>query len=130
MSDAVNPSHYKSHPSGVECIDVVEYLGFNLGNAIKYLWRAGLKENAPTLQDFRKARWYLERATNQGIWYEWVRARGPIDRVLACDPSALTKVIAALVGSPSWHHNATTRSVRRAIEILDVEIAVIANEDA
>jgi hypothetical protein len=57
--DAVNPSHYRSHPSGVECIDITEHYGFNIGNTIKYLWRAGLKGDA--IEDLRKALWYLER---------------------------------------------------------------------
>lgn len=59
-NDAVNPSHYKSHPSGVECIDIVEHMGFNLGNAMKYIWRADLKESSP-IQDLEKAKWYIER---------------------------------------------------------------------
>ena len=37
-SDEVNhPPHYNSHPMGIECIDVVEFMNFNLGNAIKYV---------------------------------------------------------------------------------------------
>ena len=60
--DPVNhPKHYTSHPSGVECIQVVEHMTFNVGNAIKYLWRAGLKDAAPQLQDLEKARWYIDR---------------------------------------------------------------------
>ena len=60
MSGAVDhPAHYNAHPSGVECIDVVEHMGFNLGNAIKYIWRADLKGDAA--EDLRKAVWYLER---------------------------------------------------------------------
>jgi len=60
--DPVNhPRHYTSHPSGVECIDVVEHMTFNVGSAIKYLWRAGLKDSAPELQDLEKARWYIDR---------------------------------------------------------------------
>lgn len=54
-----HPSHYNSHPSGVECIDIVEHMPFNVGNAIKYLWRAGLKGDA--VEDMRKAIWYIER---------------------------------------------------------------------
>ena len=66
-NDAVNhPRHYTEHPSGVECITVVEHMGFNVGNAIKYLWRADLKGNP--LEDLRKAAWYvnreIERLTN------------------------------------------------------------------
>lgn len=60
--DPVNhPSHYTTHPSGVECIDVAEHFGFCVGNCIKYLWRAGLKEGADELQDLKKAQWYLNR---------------------------------------------------------------------
>lgn len=59
MKDAINPSHYKSHPSGIECIQITEHMSFCLGNAIKYIWRAGLKEDA--LQDLEKAIWYLNR---------------------------------------------------------------------
>lgn len=60
-NDAVNhPSHYNSHPSGVECIEVTRHMTFNVGNAIKYLWRAGLKDGNPSTQDLKKAIWYLE----------------------------------------------------------------------
>jgi hypothetical protein len=59
--DVVNhPSHYTSHPSGVECIQVTEHMNFNLGNATKYVWRADLKSDDP-IQDLQKARWYIER---------------------------------------------------------------------
>lgn len=58
--DPVNhPSHYTNHPSGVECIQITRHMGFNIGNVVKYLWRAGLKDSAPTLQDLKKAAWYL-----------------------------------------------------------------------
>jgi len=60
QSDSVNhPNHYNSHPAGIECIDVVEHLPFNVGNAIKYLWRAGLKGDE--VEDLRKAAWYVYR---------------------------------------------------------------------
>lgn len=58
--DAVNhPAHYTAHPSGVECIAIVEHMGFCLGNAIKYIWRADLKGNV--IEDLRKARFYIDR---------------------------------------------------------------------
>jgi hypothetical protein len=62
--DAVNhPSHYTSHPSGVECIQITEHHNFCVGNAMKYMWRAGLKgdTSAQQLEDLKKARWYLTR---------------------------------------------------------------------
>lgn len=59
-NDPVNkPSHYTSHPSGIEAIEVTRHYNFAIGNAIKYLWRAGLKEDAK-VQDLRKAIWYIE----------------------------------------------------------------------
>lgn len=58
--DPVNhPKHYTSHPSGVECIQIAEHFNFNTGNAIKYLWRAGLKNDA--LEDLKKAEFYIRR---------------------------------------------------------------------
>jgi len=54
-----NPSHYTNHPSGIECIQITEHMGFNLGNALKYIWRCDLKKDAK--EDLRKAIWYLER---------------------------------------------------------------------
>lgn len=59
--DAVNhPPHYNAHPSGIECIAVTEHMNFNLGNAVKYIWRAGLKSADP-ITDLEKARWYIDR---------------------------------------------------------------------
>ena len=58
--DSINhPKHYNAHPSGVECIAITEHMSFLLGNAMKYIWRADLKEDA--LEDLKKARWYLDR---------------------------------------------------------------------
>tara|TARA_Y100000593_G_scaffold81279_1_gene152008 strand:+ start:3806 stop:4024 length:219 start_codon:yes stop_codon:yes gene_type:complete len=58
--DPVNhPQHYTSHPSNVECIQVTEHMSFCVGNAMKYLWRAGLKDDAN--EDLEKARWYIAR---------------------------------------------------------------------
>jgi hypothetical protein len=54
-----HPKHYTSHPSGVECIQITEHMGFNLGNAIKYIWRADLKSDA--IEDMQKAIWYIQR---------------------------------------------------------------------
>ena len=59
QGDSVNhPDHYNAHPSGVECIDVVEHMSFNVGNAMKYLWRADHKNG---LEDLEKALWYVQR---------------------------------------------------------------------
>ena len=66
MHDPVNhPKHYTAHPSGIECIQVTEHMGFNLGNAVKYIWRADLKNDA--VEDLRKAKWYIERELQKRI---------------------------------------------------------------
>ncbi len=66
MNDIVNhPPHYKSHPSGIECIQITEHMSFCLGNAIKYIWRADLKNDA--IEDLKKARWYLDREIQKRI---------------------------------------------------------------
>ena len=54
-----HPKHYTSHASGIECIQITEHMGFNLGNAMKYIWRADLKHNA--VEDMKKAVWYIQR---------------------------------------------------------------------
>ena len=74
MSDSVNhPDHYNAHPSGVECIQVVEHMAFNVGNAIKYLWRADLKGDA--VEDLRKAEWYVRREIERRL-----AARSALDK--------------------------------------------------
>lgn len=60
MMETVNhPKHYTSHPSGIECIQVTEHMDFCIGNAIKYLWRAGGKNDE--IEDLEKAIWYINR---------------------------------------------------------------------
>lgn len=58
--DQVNhPSHYVSDPSGVECLTITRHRNFNIGNAIKYLWRAGLKNEGKHIEDLKKAIFYI-----------------------------------------------------------------------
>lgn len=74
-SDNVNhPPHYTAHPSGVECIEVTEHMIFNLGNAIKYIWRCD--EKGDPIENIDKAIWYLKREKKR-------RRAGP--RRAACD---------------------------------------------
>jgi len=59
-ADNINhPFHYTQHPSGIECIQITEHFNFNRGNAVKYIWRSD--EKGSTLEDLRKAQWYLTR---------------------------------------------------------------------
>lgn len=71
-TDNVNhPRHYNSHPSGIECIEIARHYCFSIGSAIKYLWRAGLKEDAALgqkqkeIEDLRKAVWFIEDRIKQ-----------------------------------------------------------------
>lgn len=58
--DMVNhPPHYASHPSGVECIDIIEWMPANIAMAMKYLWRFDLKDSPD--EDLNKAIWYITR---------------------------------------------------------------------
>ena len=61
MTDLINhPPHYASHPYlPGECIDYTRHMGFVRGNAFKYLWRSGAKDD--TVQDLEKALWYLNQ---------------------------------------------------------------------
>ena len=74
--DVINhPEHYTAHPSGIECITITEHMSFNVGNAMKYLWRAGLK-SPDAIVDLRKAFWYVSREIN--------RLEEQVDRACPC----------------------------------------------
>jgi hypothetical protein len=60
-----HPKHYNSHPSGVECIQVVEHMDFVIGNIVKYAWRAGLKDGTSRMEDLKKCLWYAQRAVQR-----------------------------------------------------------------
>lgn len=71
MSDPINhPAHYTSSPAkcvkcgtSIECIDVTRHMGFSLGNAVKYIWRCDLKQDA--IEDLEKALWYIRDEINR-----------------------------------------------------------------
>ena len=102
MSDAVNhPSHYQGS-AGVECIEIAEHLGFNLGNAFKYAWRGGVKTE-DALEDWQKSRWYLHRERQRraaGCAHDTSlppRAAGAMLRVLEVDgDTARTRLLKAI----------------------------------
>jgi len=57
--DPINPSHYRRHPSGVECIRITQHENYCIGNAIKYLWRH--REKGKPIEDLKKAVWYIQQ---------------------------------------------------------------------
>ena len=85
MNDNVNhPSHYTQGPvhgrcgEVVECITVSEGMNFNVGNAVKYLWRCDAKDNGQhAIQDLEKARWYITREIERRQ-YEAARNEPPL----------------------------------------------------
>lgn len=69
MDDPIDhPQHYGGADNPFEAIKVIEAwnLGFCLGNAVKYISRAGKKKRSTRLEDLRKARWYLDREISNG----------------------------------------------------------------
>lgn len=56
--DNINPSHYRKHPSGIECIEITRHMNFNVGNAIKYLWR--YMDKGDPVENLKKAQWYID----------------------------------------------------------------------
>lgn len=56
--DAINPAHYRKHPSGIECIEVTRHMNFNVGNAVKYIWRH--MDKGDPIENLKKAQWYLD----------------------------------------------------------------------
>ena len=69
--DRINHKYYKELPSGVECIYIARHYCFSIGNAIKYLWRAGLKQEngiddlTKEIEDLNKAIWYIQDRIKQ-----------------------------------------------------------------
>ena len=62
-----HPLHYGGEDNPYEAIKVIEAwgLGFSLGNAVKYISRAGKKDPSKEIEDLKKARWYIDRAIQQ-----------------------------------------------------------------
>ena len=65
MEHVNHPRHYNARPDGLECIEIVRHYTFDIGCAIKYLWRAGLKvemgkpNREKEIEDLQKALWYI-----------------------------------------------------------------------
>nr|UVY58140.1 MAG: protein of unknown function DUF3310 [Bacteriophage sp.] len=88
MSDNVNhPAHYASRDIGYECIDIVQYQTFLVGNAIKYLWR--YKDKGNPVEDLEKARWYARRASMM---------QEHVDTAIGYCESILRRLIASTTG--------------------------------
>lgn len=87
MTEQVNhPKHYNQHPAGIECIEVIRHYTCDIANALKYLWRAGLKpemgkEDAEKeVEDLKKALWYVEDYQNQTFLHHIAEAKPKLMR--------------------------------------------------
>lgn len=58
LSVVKQPTWYTNHPSGIECKEITVHMNFCLGNAMKYIWRAGLKDDR--ILDLHKAKEYID----------------------------------------------------------------------
>jgi hypothetical protein len=85
VDNSIKPNYYNSYPDGFRPRQVINAwgLGFELGNAVKYISRAGKKPGQPRAQDLRKAIEYLELRKSDGF-----------DRVMpdTPDPSEVARV--------------------------------------
>jgi hypothetical protein len=65
-----HPRHYNQHPSGIETIEIIEHLPSNIANAVKYIWRCGLKQSETPLRDLQSALWYTKREDERITHFE------------------------------------------------------------
>lgn len=119
MNDIVNhPNHYSSRDIGYECIEIVQYQTFLVGNVIKYLWR--YKDKGRPVEDLEKARWYAHRASVM---------REHVDTTIGYCEAILRRLIASTTGHEqsawtgmllcNWH---------KTLEALDKMIRETKNE--
>ena len=115
------PKHYNSHASGLEAIDLCEHLSFNMGNATKYTWRAGMKNDE--VEDLKKALWYVRRererlalyaqeppihvlVSHDGSSEESTRltVRVLIRKIVAAEPNGVLGKVLGTSRLPDWEH--------------------------
>lgn len=125
MTDEVNhPSHY-THYKGLEVIELTEQMNFNLGNAVKYIARAGLKDPSKEIEDLEKAVFYIQRETYRVR--DWSRASGHrymrLANILACqmNPNRNAAIKLVCMGS--------ILDLREAVGYLGMEIEELKNRD-
>ena len=113
MTDIINhPAHYTGVTAEIECIDIARHLNFQLGNAFKYVWRAGKKGGKDKeIEDLKKALWYLEDSIQNGY--------NDLDQ---CDDlaSGLASIVTRGDDSPRGNilYNIATRRIAAAANIL------------
>lgn len=89
MEEQVNhPQHYNQHPAGIECIDIIRHYTCDIANAIKYLWRAGLKKDYSQsdcdkeIEDLKKAMWYIMDYKKNCVRFSLLLDKEEVDTVV------------------------------------------------
>ena len=131
MDNVNHPKHYNAHKSGVECIDVAECLNFNLGNAFKYVFRAGNKNDA--IEDLEKAKWYLKREKDRNLTrMERMQSSEEtnldnITKIIVCEPDKNKSLV--LLSIWNAYHNGSGDYFKDAISGIDTLIKRIKKSD-
>lgn len=93
-----HPRHYNQHPSNIETIELIRHLPCNFANAVKYIWRCGLKTTETPLRDLKSARWYtLDEEKRYDMFELWdepkpkteVAWRALAHQVIVSDPGGV-----------------------------------------
>lgn len=123
MTDEVNhPSHY-THYKGMEIIELTEQMNFNLGNAVKYIARAGLKDPSKEIEDLEKAVFYVIRESKRVHTWTPNHSYGKLPLLLASQMKVNRGSAIKLICL------GTTGDLKEAIGYLGMEIEELKNHD-
>lgn len=114
-----HPEHYNSDPSGIECIEKVRQMNFNVGNAVKYLWRNGLKDGNSNIQDLKKAIWYLNDEISR------INSKEEVKKINSLDVAKHRNFLIGKALSLIWDksdRNTLTKNYNEAISLIEEEI--------
>jgi hypothetical protein len=126
-TDAVNPGHYRNS-SGIQLIEFVRYLPFDLGNVLKYTYRSSRKN---ATEDLKKALWYLNDYNNHRFTGESPEAFTGLIESFMSDASPFEKRSADLVLKlhDQVHSHVDEVSIRKTEaelrELIEAEIAIL-----
>ncbi len=124
------PKGYNSHPSGIQPIEICRHLPFALGNAVKYVFRSGIKDPAKTIEDYEKAIWYLNdfltsRPTFEGMnWFEAANTAIKVQDGRDGNLEGFLRAFFGLTLDTGWNGCVTRSSIEISILFLEGAIAV------
>jgi len=130
MENVNHPKHYNLSSSGYEAIEIAELATFNLGNAIKYLWRTGLKDKNKELEDLKKALWYINREIKyitevknifivSGNSYKVEKINSDSVKIIASFENKAIKFVLTKLLDVLYIYNCTKLKYNRAIIVLN-----------